>query len=375
MPGVLQTAKLWLPTYLRQRPEPLPTGIKDVMICVCDHYEPLHHADKAEAMKRLARWRDEYPKVNGGFRDFDGVSPRHTYFFPIEQNDPDLLAGLQEVVHATCGEVEVHLHHDGDTPRRFCERMQKGIDEFREKGFLSTDPTGRLRFAFVHGDWALDNSHPLGRHCGVNNEIAFLRDLGCYADFTMPSAPDWTQTRTVNRIYYAMDCKGPKSHDFGVEARVLSSGPRAQDDGGNRFGDLLMVQGPLGLNWKWRKHGILPRLENADLTGANPPTALRMDLWTKLHVHVVGQPEWVFIKLHTHGAPPPNCDVFLGDPYRRFHEHLAEQYGPDRSWRLHYVTAREMVNIIHAAEDGHRGNAGMFRDYRFKRVAEEPAQL
>jgi len=366
MSSVLKTAKLWLPTYLTQRIEPLPTGMKDVMICVCDHYEPLHHADSAEAIKRLENWRDEYPKVNGGFRDFDGVSPRHTYFYPVEQNEPDLLTGLQEVVAATQGEVEVHLHHDGDTPRRFCDRMQQGIDEFVERGFLCEDIRGRTRFGFVHGDWALDNSHPLGQHCGVNNEIKFLRDLGCYADFTMPSAPDVTQTRTVNRIYYALDGKGPKSHDVGVEARVLSTGPMELEDCEPRFGDLLMVQGPLGLNWKWRKKGFLPRLENADVTKANPPNAMRMELWTKLHIHVVGRPEWLFIKLHTHGAPPPNNEVFLGDAYKQFHEHLAERYTADHSWRLHYVTAREMVNIIHAAEDGHTGNAGLYRDYRYE---------
>lgn len=365
MSDVFETLGSWLPTYLRQRIEPLPGGMKDVMICVCDHFEPSHQADKSEALKRLARWRDEFPRVTREFRDFDGVSPRHTYFYPIEQNEPDLLKGLQEVVHATKGEIEVHLHHDQDTPRRFCEKMQQGIDEFCEMDFLSSDPAGRTRFGFVHGDWALDNSHPLGRHCGVNNELKFLRDLGCYADFTMPSAPDPTQTRTINRIYYALDSQDSKSHDLGVAARVIGSGPMEEDDGEPRFGDLLMVQGPLGLNWKWRKHGILPRLENADLTQANPPTALRMALWTELHVHVLDRPEWVFIKLHSHGAPPPNSDVFLGDPYRRFHEHLAERYSPDHGWRLHYVTAREMVNIVHAAEDGHAGDAGQYRDYRY----------
>jgi hypothetical protein len=33
-------------------------------------------------------------------------------------------------------------------------------------------------------------------------------------------------------------------------------------------------------------------------------------------------------------------------------------------FRLHYVTAREMVNIIHAAEDGKTGNPGQYRNYR-----------
>lgn len=366
MAGVIETAKYWLPTYLKQRSVPLPVGIKDVIISVCDHYEPLHHVDKAEGIRRLERWRDEYPRVNGEFRDFDGITPRHTYFYPVEQNDPDLLKLLREIVDSTKGEVEVHLHHENDTPRRFQDRMRKGIDELREYGFISQDARGRPRFGFVHGDWALDNSHPQGECCGVNHEISFLRDLGCYADFTMPSAPDHTQTRTINRIYYARDSAKPKSHDLGVEARVLSSGPLAEDDCEPRFGDLLMVQGPLCLNWRRRKMGIMPRVENSDVTLANPPTALRMGLWTKTHVHVVNRPEWVFIKLHTHGASPPNSDVFLGDPYRRFHEHLAQEYTADKSWRLHYVTAREMVNMVHAAEDGHSGNAGKFRDYRYK---------
>jgi hypothetical protein len=35
----------------------------------------------------------------------------------------------------------------------------------------------------------------------------------------------------------------------------------------------------------------------------------------------------------------------------------------DRGFRLHYVSAREMVNILHAAEDGHGGDAGPWRDY------------
>lgn len=40
-----------------------------------------------------------------------------------------------------------------------------------------------------------------------------------------------------------------------------------------------------------------------------------------------------------------------------------EQMARDRGFRLHYVSAREMVNILHAAEDGHGGDAGPWRDY------------
>jgi hypothetical protein len=46
---------------------------------------------------------------------------------------------------------------------------------------------------------------------------------------------------------------------------------------------------------------------------------------------------------------------------RRFHESLA---GLD-DLKLHYVTAREMANLVHAAEDGHGGDPAPFRNYRF----------
>ena len=83
--------------------------------------------------------------------------------------------------------------------------------------------TGEVKYGFIHGNWALDNSLPDGKHCGVNNELDVLRETGCYADFTLPSAPSPAQTRTINRIYYAIDDPlRPKSHDTGVP---VGSGP------------------------------------------------------------------------------------------------------------------------------------------------------
>ena len=192
--------------------------------------------------------------------------------------------------------------------------------------------------------------------------MQLLRETGCYADFTLPSAPDLAQTRTINSLYYAAGTPQPKSHDTGVPARVL-------DRPGTNVpvsGDLLLVQGPLGLNWERRKHGIFPRIENADLTGTNPPRLDRVRLWLRLGIHVLGRPEWLFVKLHTHGAIERNAGMFLGDAYRRFHEGLLANYNDSREFRVHYVTARELVNILHAAEDGHSGNPGEFRNYRYQ---------
>jgi len=116
------------------------------------------------------------------------------------------------------------------------------------------------------------------------------------------------------------------------------------------------------LNWKKRKWGLLPRLENGDLTGANPPTALRLRLASRQRISVSGNSDWVFVKWHTHGGIEPNSDTLLGEPMRQFHERITRLEG----LQVHYVTAREMANLVHAAEDGITGDPAPYRDYLFR---------
>jgi len=44
-------------------------------------------------------------------------------------------------------------------------------------------------------------------------------------------------------------------------------------------------------------------------------------------------------------------------------EYLENKYNDGISYKLHYVTAREMYNIIKAAEAGENGDPGQYRDY------------
>ena len=130
-----------------------------------------------------------------------------------------------------------------------------------------------------------------------------------------------------------------------------------------------MVQGPLALNWQNRKWQLLPKIENGELSGANPPTALRFSLWRKFCPAVSEGPPWIFVKLHTHGGIPRNYNMLLGDPMTRFHQALKEWTGQGTDTSIHYVTAREMVNIIHAAEDGNAGNPEDYRHYLYRKSA------
>lgn len=363
---MIRAMDLWLTGYLRTPARRTrPGAVTDIMVAICDHFEPLHDTHRTGGLERIARWQREYPALVRPFRDADGRSPRHTFFYPVEQYDAEFLERLGDLCRETGSEIEAHLHHDRDTEAGLLEKLERGKEALARHGGLATDASGRIRFGFIHGDWALADSDPAGRHCGVRRELSVLRDSGCYADFTMPSAPHRTQTRTVNQIYYAADNGRAKPHDRGVRARV-SPAANPPTGGGRQAGDLLLVQGPLALNWRRRKFGLLPRVENAELSGANPPTPDRLRLWLQLGIHVAGQPDWVFVKLHTHGGIPPNMRTLLGDAMPRFYAHLLENYGRAQGFRVHFVTAREMVNIVHAAEDGAVGDAGSYRDYRYR---------
>ena len=248
--------------------------------------------------------------------------------------------------------MELHLHHGPDTLESARHKFQEAIQYFQRYGFLKTID-GRTHFGFAHGMNALDNSLD-GRYCGVNTELRLLRELGCYADFTLPSAPSDTQTRMVNSIYYATDDPlRPKSHDSGVPVRT----------GGSPSGDLMIVQGPLGLNWRERRLGLVPRIENADVRRGCPPTPARVDHWVRTGIHVEGRPEWIFVKVHTHGTQERDMDTLLGEAAERMHAHLEQAYNDGERHVLHYVTAREMYNIIKAAEAGRSGNPHDYRDF------------
>lgn len=348
----------WLPSYVRWKGSSVaPT---DVMVAVCDHFEPFHATDKAGALGRLKLWRDKWPAMVSQFKDHDGQGPRHTFFYPIEQYDRDIIHELAALCGESFGEGEVHLHHRDDTAENLRKVLQVGKEQLSAHGLLSRDAEGRVVYGFIHGNWALDDSDPAGRGCGVRGELQILKESGCYADFTMPSAPHPAQTSMINSIYYARSTPHGKSHDRGdlVQAGAPHVGRDAEDW-------LLLVQGPLGLEWRRRKWGVMPRIENGDLIGNHPPSGFRMSRWMQLAPWVMGRPEWRFIKLHTHGAIERNSGVLLGEETQRYHRQLAEM-AERQGFRLHYVSAREMTNIILAAEDGKVGNAGEWRDYRYQ---------
>ena len=361
----------WLPAYgwqrIVRRP---PGGPVHLLFALADHFEPSFdpaapgtYVEEGEQERRLEQWCREYPRVVDAWRDSDGRPFRHTYFYPAEQYKKPPIDRLAEHCHAGWGEIEIHLHHGVWTPDT-AENTRTALVEFRDAlvghGCLSRlDGAGPPRYAFVHGNWALANSAG-GRCCGVDEEMQILAETGCYADLTLPSAPHPAQVGKINALYECglpLDRRAP--HRRGRDLRC------------GRAPEIfpLIVQGPLLLTFPRGPRGWpVPNIENGALTTNNPPTMARLRLWRQAAITVHGRPDWLFIKLHCHGMDPRDEATMLGAPKRLFLRELIEGAQGGRQYHVHFLTAREMVNIVLAACDGREGNPGDFRDYRFKPI-------
>jgi hypothetical protein len=362
----------WLPAFgwqqVLHRLSPVRAG--HVVIALADHFEPARitglrgkSAPVDEQERRLERWCRIYPTVFDGWRDADGYPFRHTYFYPAEQYAEAPMDRLVEHCRGGWGEVEIHLHHGVGSPDS-AGNTRRALIEFRDmlagRGCLSRwNGEGEPRYGFVHGNWALANSAG-GRFCGVDEEMSILAETGCYADFTLPSAPDRSQVAKINALYECgLPLDHPAPHRRGRDLR-RGSAPKIFP---------LIMQGPLGLGLSRRTRGLpRPKIENGDLTTNHPPTMARLALWRRAGITVRGQPDWLFIKLHCHGMKPEDEAAMLGPLAQEFLRELAE-WGQSSGTRLHYVTAREMVNIALAACDGREGSPGSYRDYRLIPIA------
>jgi len=361
----------WLPSYFWQRvARRAHAGRTHLIIALADHFEPaiVPHDGSARAPyreqeRRVEYWCSEYPKAADRWRDGDGCPFKHTYFYPAEQYEAGLLDWLASHAAAGWGEIEVHLHHGMQAPDTE-ENTRLQLQEFRDRlasrhgSLCYLDGGGSPRYAFVHGNFALANSSG-GRNCGVDSEMQILADTGCYADFTFP--PGLYHRAHMAKINSLYECSLPLSRKGAHrDGRNLEIGRRPEVFP-------LMVEGPLMLSFARPNGSRLMAVENGSLTWNNPPMLSRLRLWKQAAIAVQGRPDWLFIKLQGHGMDPRDRDVMLGVAMEHFLRALVEG-ASQRSEVLHFVSAREMVNIMLAACDGHDGNPGEYRDYRLKRV-------
>ena len=336
-----KNANLWLKPYLRDRLESKANRrpARRLWVALTDHYEPLGgNAPLETGRARVASWQNRWPAIaTDAPTDAAGRAPCFTFFYPQEEYHPEILDSLARLSATGTTDVEVHLHHFNDTADSFRHKVRIFTEILhRDHGLLHTH-NGGLVFGFIHGNWALDNSHPTGFGCGVTGELQILRDLGCYADFTMPSLPSPTQSRIVNQIYWTTgDPARPRGFDRGIRATP----------GGGRRGDLLMITGPTGLRFRDR---LVPRLETGELAHYDPPTRYRVQRWLDLAPRIGDD---IFLKLYGHSAREDNARALLGEGthpgalaslFSWIHEAAAA-----RKLELHWASAFQMFQAVDA---------------------------
>jgi hypothetical protein len=340
----------WLPRHLRDH-RPFDRGLCpedrpiDVMVLFSDHFEPARRHGDVAAAESVRSWCRDYEALASQHRDSDGRHPQHTWFHRFDYPNPACVRALSDSAFRGFGEVEFHLHHGYDTPHSFAARLESGLGWFNRFGaMLTAAERPEQRFAYVAGNSALDNGAGDDALSGCDTELSILREAGCFADFTFPAIGEPAQPRQTNSIYYATEDGRPKSYDTGVPVEV----------GKPPSGDLMIFQGPTVIDWG------AGYVEDGVLENTSPADPARMPAWLRGHVHVLGRPEWVFVKLSTHAMQ--NRASFLSESTEKLFEAMEGLWNRP-PFRLHYVTCREAYNIAKAAEAGHKGNPNDYRDF------------
>lgn len=325
-----------------------------ILFCNVDHYEPgIGDVPSYVEKERLTRLITEYPKLVRTHKDSSGNVPRRTWFFPPHIHRNDNLRRLVSLCERGYGEIELHLHHgkrEKDNAENLRKTIEQCIEEYGYFGIFGTEDK-KKRYGFIHGDWALDNSRK-GRFCGVNNEIQILKETGCYADFTFPSLNEANPFK-INSIFYATDNpKKPKSYNRGIAVQ------RSRQN----KGDLILIQGPIHPFFK-NKNPFGLRVLGDSINSNTQMNERRVDLWVKTGIHIKGQRNWIIIKTHIHGAA--DADIVLGKEMDKIYKYIETKYNDGEDYLLHYVSARELYNIIKAIEDGKEGeNPEEYRNYK-----------
>jgi hypothetical protein len=324
----------------------LPADVPiDVIVLVADHYEPARRFGDKAAVESVRAWCQEYEGIACKHSDADGRPPQHTWFYRYDYPNAGCVQELCRSVFRGYGEIEFHLHHGHDNHEAVASTLREGVEWFGQFGAMrSAEAQPRHCFGYVAGNSALDNGAGDDSLSGCNTEIRALAEAGCYADFTFPSLGSRAQPRLTNTIYYATEDGLAKSYNKGVEVAV----------GRPPSGDLMIFNGPVAID--------LGRgcISDGSIENTSPPHPSRLRAWLSAHVHVLGRPEWVFIKLHTHAMQ--NRDSFLSPDCDAMFASMG-QYWSRPPFRLHYVTAREAYNIVKAAEAGQSGNPNAYRNF------------
>ncbi len=326
----------------------VPDNEKHLIFVMVDHYEHGGRRAKERGAKENEIWCDKFMEISDRHEDDYGNNFRYTWFYPFDHHNDKIMERLSKMAYGGYGEVELHWHlvSDSDVNREnFTAKLSEAIEWFQSYGAFITAEDSKTAFAYVAGIWDLDAGRGGTETHGITDQIQKLVDQGCYADFTFSTIGTNAQPSTVNSLYCVKDDPDePKSYDTGQPSTV----------GQTVDNQLLIFQGPSALSWNGDiEYGAIendPRFEPG-----------RISKWIDANIHVHGRPEWVFVKVYSHGAQ--SQDVVLAHDMDWMLASLREEC-KQREIKLHFMSGREAFNVIKSAEDGKQGNPEDYRDYQ-----------
>jgi hypothetical protein len=341
----------WLPALRRrQRLVENALGTRHVMIAICNRFERSEQAAQDGKPALLENWRRDLSRLADEFHDAQGIAPKHTFFLPTEEAEAAWVPELGDLCKRAGNEIELMAPRPIESAECLRETIERAKNGLARHGWLSRDKAGAVRYGFVQG----------AKAPRLNSHQAILTETGCYASFLPPDLVDGVPPEFDNTLCYSYD-RDQKDRPKRLRRVRANRDPRIEAHDG-----LLLVPPPFARDWNQKKFGLLPSLEMSELSATKPPSQERLRLWLDCRITVEARPNWVFITLHTNGLEPENSKMLLGEPMREFYRTLTKVVADDESLRFHCVTAREFINILHAAEAGHSGNPSQFREFRYQ---------
>jgi hypothetical protein len=348
-----------------------------------DHFEPWPYgidASSARAVKRMAAQSSSSPHARRlslfysvfvpydlagatpGAHGAEERAPGDTVIFLVPSPEEADLASevIRPLIGADKHEMHLHVHHewwtrnrshlDSDVSRWVNAHSTAELDDARLELFfrLAKQTIAREigapfeRWAFIHGNWALNASDPL--ICHVSNELAMLMRHGGFGDFTFPAGRSYCDPE-LRTPFTCLPIDLPRAYD---DARA---DPRPIGDGtgvmrSDRFfiwnAPIRSVDVSLDYFWEPERFATPERI---------------VATWLRNSVSLGGR---LFVKTHAHSM---NAQYRLWEPDglipHRYPDiikvfecltRVCDRAGVD----LHYQTVNEVVGFLAEHDGGER---------------------
>lgn len=223
-------------------------NIREIRYFHTDHFEPWSKGVNTETAKGV----DVFAKQSKQSRFAEKQSLFYHTFLPYRL-DPQIVQQAQRGVDAVVlgnrsdeqhrlsreammpierdgkHEVHIHIHHEGFT--RNTEEYSKELSRWVNSNSTAEMDANRLekaiiltkeyiahdigrpidRWAFVHGNWALNASDRT--ICWIESEIELLMKHGCFGDFTFPAGRGHCDPSHILEPYTCLPVSKPKGYD------------------------------------------------------------------------------------------------------------------------------------------------------------------